>query len=123
MVRTSLPPNQVAFRVPLKTSKLDIRDYLYNLYQVKAVDVRTMIYQGTMTRNRATRRRTRNASTKKAIVTLENEFQYPEPPNMEDFGGSQTKLAMDKVKSKLKGWRIRQNLSAVSKSVSESKST
>ncbi|KAJ9081466.1 mitochondrial 54S ribosomal protein YmL41 [Entomophthora muscae] len=107
MIRTTLPPNQVAFRVPINLGKIDIRDFLTNLYKVEVKDVRTMNYQGRIAREHHSNRRYRLPSHKKAIVTLAEEFNYPQPPKLEDFGKAQSDRALDAIKRKMKGWRIR----------------
>ncbi|KAJ2003799.1 mitochondrial 54S ribosomal protein YmL41, partial [Coemansia thaxteri] len=38
-----LSKNQAAFRVPLHVNKLDIKDYLANIYNVTVTDVRTTV--------------------------------------------------------------------------------
>ncbi|RKO99471.1 hypothetical protein CXG81DRAFT_7154, partial [Caulochytrium protostelioides] len=76
MVRSTLPPHQAVFRVPLQLNKFDIKDYLQNLYNISISDVRTMIYrpkyalQGNSI--------TKFAGFKKAIVTMDKDFVWPE---------------------------------------------
>jgi ribosomal protein L23 len=121
MIRTQLPPNQVAFKVPIHLSKLDIQDYLTNIYKVKPVDVRTMLYQGKIKREPGTNSRYRDASYKKAIVTLDHEFVYPEPPKMEDFNAALEESQKNLMKRKVRGWRIRPDKNEVKPSIPEVK--
>ncbi|KAI8052351.1 ribosomal protein L23/L15e core domain-containing protein, partial [Syncephalis plumigaleata] len=90
-VRSNLPPNQAVFRVEPHVNKLDVRDYLWHLYGVRVLDVRTTVFLG-KERSKITKsgiaRVKRDPSWKKVIVTLEDEFYFPEPPNIDrDFGG------------------------------------
>ena len=65
-------PNQAHFMVPIQYNKIDIQRYLTALYNVKVVKVNTMIMN---IKNDNTRQRSR---TKKAIVTLQDNFELPE---------------------------------------------
>jgi ribosomal protein L23 len=76
-VRSNLPPNQVAFRVPTNLNKIDIQNYLTNIYNVGVKDVRTMIYESETIRNPNGPGRWKRGKYKKAIVTLEEEFNFP----------------------------------------------
>ncbi|GBC09099.1 hypothetical protein RclHR1_00860037 [Rhizophagus clarus] len=98
----SLPPNKVAFRIPTNINKLDVKDYLSNIYNLDVVDVRTMVYAAESTNNRY------RPSYKKAIVTLGDDFNYPQKPL--ELKYSDAELFQENRKSqyrKLAGWKTR----------------
>ncbi|KAL1918994.1 mitochondrial 54S ribosomal protein uL23m [Calcarisporiella thermophila] len=106
MVRSpGLQPNQVAFRIPPKVNKLDVKSYLQNIYNVRVLDVRTMNYQGGV--KNTLRGKERESSYKKAVVTLDHHFKYPTEPNLEEMGVNQADLMRGVADRKLRGWRIR----------------
>lgn len=106
-----LGKNQAAFRVPLNVNKLDIKDYLTHIYNVTVTDVRTAVLPGKVTVNRYTGQKERNSRTKKAIVTMKEDFEYPKEPDVDrDFGGLEVKYEGMRRANKLKGWRIRPTL-------------
>lgn len=45
MIKTSMPPNYAKFLVPLTFNKLDLRDYLYNVYGVSCFNIRVYVEQ------------------------------------------------------------------------------
>lgn len=67
-------------------NKLDIRAYLAAVYGIGALEVRTMLYQGTHFKNKLNGSTDRSAGFKKAIVTLPagTEFEWPSPPSEEE---------------------------------------
>ena len=88
-----LEPYLAVFRVPLNLSKLDLRDYLWNLYGVEILSVRSAVYMGKLKRQRKKRvgehsvmfgpvKRTK--ATKKMIVQLAKPFRFPRLMNDED---------------------------------------
>ncbi|RKP06604.1 hypothetical protein THASP1DRAFT_31579 [Thamnocephalis sphaerospora] len=87
IVRSSLPPNQVAFRVEPKVNKLDRRITSTSGRQTKA----------------------RDPAWKKVIVTLEEEFRYPAAPNVKrDFGGDESAAQEKRMRARLRGWKVRE---------------
>ena len=60
--------NQYAFQVHQRANKVQIREAVQKIYEVRVLKVRTMKRRGKMRRYRYTRGRT--ASMKKAVVTL-----------------------------------------------------
>ncbi|KAJ5152379.1 54S ribosomal protein [Penicillium capsulatum] len=85
LVRTPfLSPRYAQFRVPLNFNKLDLRDYLQNVYGVGVVSVRSYIEQQPITRitrdgrNFAAWRRPQ--SLKRMTVELREPFVWPESP-------------------------------------------
>jgi large subunit ribosomal protein L23 len=72
-------PNFATFQVPLRFTKLDIRDYLWNLYNVETKSVRSHVKQSPPMRD--PRGRTyRPLSKKYMIVELAKPFAWPEVP-------------------------------------------
>ncbi|KAJ1836635.1 mitochondrial 54S ribosomal protein YmL41 [Coemansia sp. RSA 2706] len=103
-----LGKNQAAFRVPLNINKLDIRDYLTHIYNVTVTDVRTAVLPGKLFVNRYTGQKERTSRTKKAIVTMKEEFAYPAEPDVEnDLGGKESRFEKMRTKSRTKGWNYR----------------
>eukprot|EP00842_Homolaphlyctis_polyrhiza_P002842 jgi/Hompol1/3559/HPOL_003287-RA len=94
-VRSNLPPHQAVFRCPQQLNKLDIKSYLSNLYNLSITDVRTMNYIGTAVRRkeamaRQGRQNARNfklGSYKKVIVSMEEDFVFPDQPDVKLSGG------------------------------------
>jgi ribosomal protein L23 len=90
-----LEPYHVVFDVPLNLSKLDLRDYLWNLYNVKTLSIRSSVLHGVLRRKykvpdqpRRIGPMTRTKQRKKMIVQLAKPFQYPRELNdkeLEEF--------------------------------------
>ncbi|KAF8543521.1 ribosomal protein L23-domain-containing protein [Trichophaea hybrida] len=78
-----LPPTIAQFIVPLKVNKLDLRDYLQHVYNVKALNVRSFITQQKIERHKPGYHSThycRPKSIKKMTVELMTPFLYPKEP-------------------------------------------
>uniref|UniRef100_A0A7S3Z8A0 Large ribosomal subunit protein uL23m n=1 Tax=Lotharella globosa TaxID=91324 RepID=A0A7S3Z8A0_9EUKA len=78
-----LAPNEVLFHVPLWHNKIQIKNYLEELYNVEVERVDTTILLGKSKTIRTKRSRTgftkKSPDIKKAYVTLKNgTFTYPE---------------------------------------------
>jgi ribosomal protein L23 len=76
------------FEVPLWFNKLDMRNYLQNVYNVDVVHVRSAILQGKLERTTPTKPSTqgriyREKNRKRMTVQLVEPFEYPAPP--EDY--------------------------------------
>ncbi|CEJ88000.1 hypothetical protein VHEMI04579 [[Torrubiella] hemipterigena] len=80
-----LPPNEACFQVPLTFTKFDLRDYLFNLYNVEVTKVRSYVKQQPLTQRYSNSRSWyRPLATKIMTVELEQPFQWPEvPKNLE----------------------------------------
>jgi ribosomal protein L23 len=104
-----LPPNQVAFRVPPRLNKLDIRDYLTNIYNINVVNVRTMNYQTYRSQTLGSiELKPKKSKYKKAIVTLSEEFKLPDPPDPMIFGTAREYAEMQAIQyRRLAGWKSR----------------
>jgi ribosomal protein L23 len=79
-----LEPYHAVFEVPLNLSKLDLRDYLWHLYGVKSLSIRSSVLPGKLQRKYKVEdmpmRRgpmTRTRARKKMIVQLAKPFRYP----------------------------------------------
>lgn len=91
-VPRELDPKLVAFRVPLNLNKIQIRNYLEELYQVEVEKVHTMIMLGKEKTNPKTGRKTKSPDYKKAYVRLVHPFQYPSLEEQRKLSG---KVASD----------------------------
>lgn len=72
-----LPPNEACFKVPLRFNKFDLRDYLWNLYNVEVNKVRSYVQQQQIARKRGGARY-RPQPLKFMTVELARPFQWPE---------------------------------------------
>jgi ribosomal protein L23 len=84
-----LEPYHAVFEVPLNLSKLDLRDYLWHLYNVKTLSIRSSVLPGVLRRKYKVPDQpqrigpmTRTKQRKKMIVQLAKPFQYP--PELND---------------------------------------
>jgi ribosomal protein L23 len=82
LVRSNLPPNQAVFRVPAQLNKVDLSSLLSSMYGIQVLDVRTMNYLG-RTNLQGAGRRVKSANYKKAIVTMGEDFVWPELPKLD----------------------------------------
>ncbi|KAI9140619.1 hypothetical protein BKA69DRAFT_1078901 [Paraphysoderma sedebokerense] len=89
----SLPNNQAAFKIPQHLNKLDVHNYLSKIYNLNILDVRTMNYAGRRKINKRNGQVFQTAKWKKAIVTLDREFVWPEMPKDEEL------VALKKLKA------------------------
>ncbi|KAG5954296.1 hypothetical protein E4U58_000111 [Claviceps cyperi] len=77
-----LPPHEACFQVPLSFTKFDLRDYLWNVYNVEVTKVRSYVKELPLTqRHSNTRSSYRPLSLKVMTVELVKPFQWPELPN------------------------------------------
>ncbi|KAL3894756.1 MAG: hypothetical protein SGCHY_005092, partial [Lobulomycetales sp.] len=85
MLRSSSPPHVAVFKVPKQLNKIDIRNYLTALYDVRVSAVRTAVFLGRRERKpiRGQMVHVRSAAYKKAIVTMLDDFHFP-PPDFTD---------------------------------------
>ena len=81
-----LPPYFAKFRVPLNWTKLDLKDYLYHAYDVKALHVRSFVKLSPVMENKPGETKPRGrkwyrpASTKYMTIRMERPFVWPEEP-------------------------------------------
>lgn len=84
-----LPPTFATFIVPLNLTKIDIRDYIYHAYGVKAIKVRSYVQQQKIRpnkpnfKNQHARKWFRPRSIKKMTIEMDKPFVWPDEP--EDF--------------------------------------
>lgn len=88
LLRSSYGPQFAKFRVPLFFSKLDLRDYLWHVYRVEIIAVRSYVKQQrvqaqSLPGKPAIRRWHRPIAHKHMTVQLVRPFVWPEEP--EDF--------------------------------------
>lgn len=72
-------PYQAKFAVPRYFNKLDLRDYLYHVYGLRALSVTTQLLWSRWTRDNIMKPRYRTTQTKKMTVEMEDPFLWPEP--------------------------------------------
>ncbi|CDK29230.1 unnamed protein product [Kuraishia capsulata CBS 1993] len=75
-----LTPYQAKFIVPKSFNKLDLRDYLFHIYGLRALNITTQIQPQTMTRALPLPYSTRRRSplVKKMTIDMEQPFVWPE---------------------------------------------
>lgn len=94
-----LPPNEACFQVPLRFTKFDLRDYLWNLYNVEVRKVRAYVKQQPITRRPfTTQSYYRPQSLKIMTVELAKPFQWPDmPKSLEPWSNDLWKLREDRM--------------------------
>ncbi|ESZ93849.1 hypothetical protein SBOR_5790 [Sclerotinia borealis F-4128] len=87
LLRTpTLPPSFASFIVPLNLNKLDLRDYLWNLYGIEVRGVRSYIQAQKLREGKegqkvpSPRQWFRPRSIKRMMVEMERPFVWPEEP-------------------------------------------
>ncbi|KAJ6780660.1 hypothetical protein PWT90_01320 [Aphanocladium album] len=94
-----LSPNEACFQVPLTFTKFDLRDYLWNLYNVEVTKVRSYV-KGQPLTDRPNRPGStyRPQSLKIMTVELAQPFQWPEvPENREPWNPELFEMREDMV--------------------------
>ncbi|KAJ0162927.1 54S ribosomal protein L23, mitochondrial [Colletotrichum tanaceti] len=74
------PANWATFNVPLTFTKLDLRDYLWNLYDVEVTSVRSWVKEAAIERKAASSGYYRPQSQKFMTVQMKKAFVWPSPP-------------------------------------------
>lgn len=105
------PATHASFIVPLNLNKLDLRDYLYNVYSVRCLGVRSYILQQKLRQDKAGAKRPaqrkwhRPRSIKKMIVELESPFVWPsEPEDFKDWDKETFDAAQEDNKKQQQSW-------------------
>jgi len=87
-----LEPYHALFDVPLNFSKLDLKDYLWHLYSVKTLSIRSQVLAGKLRRKYKVKDQparvgpvVRTKQRKKMIVQLAKPFTYPKMLNKEEL--------------------------------------
>ncbi|KAI9158291.1 ribosomal [Paramyrothecium foliicola] len=79
--KRNLPPNEAHFSVPLRFTKFDLRDYLWNVYNVEVRKVRSYVQQQRIQRRHPYSQAHYRPQPKKFMnVELAKPFQWPEIP-------------------------------------------
>lgn len=75
-------PYQAKFIVPKSFNKLDLRDYLFNIYGLRALNVTTQLLHGKYMRVSPYAGRFRGPQIKKMTIEMEEPFIWPEEPKL-----------------------------------------
>ncbi|CAI4038264.1 hypothetical protein SMKI_04G6060 [Saccharomyces mikatae IFO 1815] len=73
-------PYQAKFIVPKSFNKLDLRDYLYHVYGLRAMNITTQLLHGKFNRMNLQTTRFREPQIKKMTIEMEEPFIWPEEP-------------------------------------------
>lgn len=73
-------PYQAKFIVPKSFNKLDLRDYLFHIYGLRAMNVTTQLLHGKFTRFNIGSPRYRSPQIKKMTIDMAEPFIWPEEP-------------------------------------------
>ncbi|KAM6481067.1 hypothetical protein HDV62DRAFT_364817 [Trichoderma sp. SZMC 28011] len=105
-----LPPNEACFKVPLRFTKFDLRDYLWNLYSVEVTAVRSYVKQQPLTqRSTSSRSWYRPQPQKIMTVELAKPFQWPEvPADLEPWSNELWKMREDTIEKRNEEQLVRQ---------------
>ncbi|KAH6664774.1 hypothetical protein F5X68DRAFT_225552 [Plectosphaerella plurivora] len=91
------PPNWAMFQVPLRFSKFDLRDYLWNLYGLEAKKIRSVVKISPPENSR------RAPSTKFMTIEMDQPFVWPEAP--EDKEAWNQKMYQARERNQEKQWK------------------
>lgn len=75
-------PYQAKFIVPKSFNKLDLRDYLFNIYGLRTLNVTTQLLHGKYMRVSPYAGRFRGPQIKKMTIDMEEPFIWPEEPKL-----------------------------------------
>jgi ribosomal protein L23 len=82
LLRSNLPPHQQVFHCPSYLNKLDITQFLTKVYGLNVLDVRTANYLAKEKKVFRGRKQNNIPAFKRAIVTLDEDFIFPPPPQI-----------------------------------------
>lgn len=77
-------PYQAKFIVPKSFNKLDLRDYLFHVYGLRAMNITTQLLHGKYTRMSPFLPRYRAPQIKKMTIEMAEPFVWPEEPSKKD---------------------------------------
>ncbi|QLG72755.1 hypothetical protein HG535_0D04640 [Zygotorulaspora mrakii] len=77
-------PYQAKFIVPKSFNKLDLRDYLFHLYGLRAMNITTQLLHGRYARVNLGTPRYREPQIKKMTIDMAEPFIWPEEPKKEE---------------------------------------
>ncbi|CCU74348.1 mitochondrial ribosomal protein L23 [Blumeria hordei DH14] len=120
------PPTFASFVVPLKFNKLDMRDYLWNMYNIRCLDVRSFIIQQKLQFDRPGALRPRREpfrprSIKRMTIEMEKGFVWPKMGDLSQWD-HETFLASEKEQEEFQNDRqpsARQNPSKERESLAQ----
>ncbi|KAI1311913.1 hypothetical protein EDD11_003275 [Mortierella claussenii] len=98
--------NTLTFRVPPSMNKFDIKSYVSNIYKLNVLTVRTANMPAKIAGSGGNTVLKRQ-KFKKAIVTIDEEFKWPDAPDSAKFGIEDAANERSRFMNRLKGWRIR----------------
>ncbi|KAF9559831.1 hypothetical protein EC968_006467 [Mortierella alpina] len=98
--------NTLTFRVPPSMNKFDIKSYLANIYKLNILTVRTSNMPAKLAGSGGNTILKRQ-KFKKAIVTIDHDFKWPEAPDSATFGIQDADNERSRMLNRLKGWRMR----------------
>ncbi|KAG9325978.1 hypothetical protein KVV02_008410 [Mortierella alpina] len=98
--------NTLTFRVPPSMNKFDIKSYLANIYKLNILTVRTSNMPAKLAGSGGNTILKRQ-KFKKAIVTIDQDFKWPEAPDSATFGIQDADNERSRMLNRLKGWRMR----------------
>lgn len=75
-------PYQAKFIVPKSFNKLDLRDYLFNIYGLRALNITTQLLHGKYMRVSPFAGRYRGPQIKKMTIEMEEPFIWPSEPSI-----------------------------------------
>lgn len=77
-------PYQAKFIVPKSFNRMDLRDYLYNVYGLRAFNITTQLQHGAFTRDGNAVARYRLGQVKKMTIDMAEPFIWPEEPESKE---------------------------------------
>lgn len=98
------PPHFASFLTPLWLNKLDLKDYLYHLYGVQVLRVRSYVIQGKVRRDQRNGRVRRASAQKKMTVEMvqgqqgQGPFVWPEEPQKPDAKDAERRYQQEQTK-------------------------
>ncbi|KAG0364985.1 hypothetical protein BC939DRAFT_480223 [Gamsiella multidivaricata] len=98
--------NTLTFRVPPSMNKFDIKSYLSNIYKLNVLTVRTANMPAKLAGSGGNTILKRQ-KFKKAVVTIDQEFKWPDAPDSAAFGIQDAVNERSRMLNRLKGWRMR----------------
>ncbi|CAO3563934.1 unnamed protein product [Mortierella alpina] len=87
-------------------NKFDIKSYLANIYKLNILTVRTSNMPAKLAGSGGNTILKRQ-KFKKAIVTIDQDFKWPEAPDSATFGIQDADNERSRMLNRLKGWRMR----------------
>ncbi|KAG0252191.1 hypothetical protein BG011_007136 [Mortierella polycephala] len=98
--------NTLTFKVPPSMNKFDIKSYLSNIYKLNILTVRTANMPAKLAGTGGNTIMKRQ-KFKKAIITIDEEFKWPDAPDSAHFGIKEADNERARMLNRLKGWRMR----------------